>query len=210
MPQWPSSGFAAFPIIYGIWFYTKHRKANFFSLIGVGSVLITGGLIYYLWNADGSIKSNAAQLFGLKEGSIPLILGTTIFLSHWTRSPLLNTFLYSPQIFDIKKIESRIEENDNFEPYKKLLFSCTIIFAGSFLLSTVLNYAVAQHFLGGIDTSATDAQTQFAKGVSRLTFWGFIVIGAPIIIVLFLLLNRLVKGLGKLTGLDTDQVLLPR
>jgi hypothetical protein len=200
----------AFPVCYGLWFFIKHRKANFFSLIGLGSVFLTGGLTLYLWNADGTIKPHAAQLFGLKEASIPLILGSAIFLSHWTRSPLLNIFLYSPQVFDIKRIEKEIHARDAIQPYGKLLFSSTIIFSSSFLISTVLNYLLALHFLGGIDTQAENALTLYNEGISALTLWGFVVIGVPILGILFFLMMRLVKGLGKMTGLDTDQVLLPR
>ncbi len=198
------------PIGYGIWFFVKHRKPNFFSAIGLVSVLLTGGLTLYLWNADGTIKPNAAPLFGIKEASIPLVLGLAIFVSHWTRNPLLNTFLYSPQIFDIKRIEKAVEANDSQEPYRRVLFSCTVIFAASFLISTVLNFFLALHFLGGIDTEASDALTKYNEGIAKLTGWGFAVIGVPVLLLLLFLLWRLVKGLGKITGLETEQILLPR
>jgi len=200
----------AFPIGYGIWFFLKHRRTNFFSLVGLGSVILTGGLTLYLWNADGTIKPNAAQLFGIKEASIPLVLGSAIFLSHWTRSPLLNIFLYSPQVFDIKRIEKEVRERDAMVPYGKLLFSSTIIFSCSFLISTVLNYFVAQYFLADINTQAEDALTLYNEAISKLNLWGFVVIGVPILVVLSIIMLRLVKGLRKLTGLETEEVLLPR
>lgn len=200
----------SFPVLYGIWFFIKHRKTNFFSLVGLGSVLLTGGLTLYLWNADGTIKPHAAQLFGIKEATIPLILGSAIFVSHWTRSPLLNIFLYSPQVFDIKRIEKEVAAHDVQEAYAKLLYSSTIIFASSFLVSTVLNYFLAQHFLGHIDTQATDALTLYNEGIAKLTGWGFAVIGVPILIILGIVMMRLVKGLGRLTGLTSEEVLLPR
>jgi hypothetical protein len=200
----------AFPILYGIWFFIKHKKTNFFSLMGLGSVLLTGGLTLYLWNSDGTIKPLAAQLFGIKEASIPLMLGIAIFISHWTRTPLLNTFLYSPQVFDIKRIEKEVAVNNVQEQYSKLLFSSTIIFALSFLVSTVMNYFLALHFLGHIDTQANDALILYNKGIAKLTGWGFAVIGVPILVILFIVMMRLVKGLRKLTGLETEQVLLPR
>ena len=209
-PLWAVIIGLALPVGYGIWFFLKHRKMNFFSWIGVISVLLTGGLIAYLWNSDGSIKPNAAQLFGLKEGSIPLVLGLAIFVSHWTKTPLLNAFLYSDSIFDIKRIEKVVDEKQVEEPYRKLLFSSTILFASSFLISTVLNFFLAIHFLSDIDYTAVDARTQFTQKVSSIMWWGFLVIGAPIMIILTLLLFRLLGGLRKITGLTNEEIMLPR
>ena len=69
----------ALPVCYGIWFFLRHRRLNFFSVVGLASVLLTGGLTLYLWQEDGSVRSNAPTLFGIKEGAIPLILGLAIF-----------------------------------------------------------------------------------------------------------------------------------
>ena len=201
----------ALPILYGLWFFIKYKKLNFFSVVGLASVLLTGGLTLYLWQEDGSIRSSAPVLFGIKEGSIPLILGLAILASHWTKTPLLNTFLYSPQIFDIKKIEKHVSERGTLEAYGKLLFVCTICFATSFLISTVANFLLAQHFLGGIDfDDKTAARQEYNKGVGKLTGWGFIAIGIPILVILMFVMWHLVNGIKKLTGLETDDILLPR
>jgi len=200
----------ALPIGYGIWFFARHKAANFFSVVGLASVALTGGLTLYLWNDDGTVKAHAAELFGIKEASIPLVLGLAIFLSHWTKTPLLNAFLYSPQIFDIKRIERAVRERDAEPAYARLLFSSTIIFASSFLVSTVLNFFLALFFLGDIDTRAANALEQYNAGVAKLTGWGFAVIGAPVLVLLFLVLWRLVRSLHRITGLDTEEILLPR
>ena len=199
------------PISYGIWFFVRHRKANFFSILGLISVLLTGGLTLYLWQKDGSVRPSAPFLFGIKEASIPLILGLAIFFSHWTKTPLLNTFLYSPQIFDITRIEKVVDERGLLPDYSKLLFSSTIIFAASFLISTAANFFLAQYFLGGTDFENQDAAREdYNKGVAKLTGWSFAVIGLPILLILFYVLWRLVKGLRNLTGLETEDILLPR
>ncbi len=210
-PVWALAIALVLPISYGIWFFAKHRKANFFSILGLISVLLTGGLTLYLWQKDGSVRPSAPILFGIKEASIPFILGLAIFFSHWTKTPLLNTFLYSPQIFDIKRIVRVVEERDAMPAYAQLLFSSTIIFAASFLVSTAANFLLAQYFLGGIDFGNQDAaREEYNKGVAKLTGWSFAVIGLPILLILFFVLWRLVKGLRELTGLETEEILLPR
>jgi hypothetical protein len=200
----------AFPIAYGLWHFAKTRKANFFSNLGLVSVLLTGGLTIFLWNPDGTIKSNAAVLFGLKEGSIPFILGIAVIGSHYTTSPLLRTMLYSDSMFDIRRIEQRVAESGAHDAYRGILFHATLLFAASFFLSTVLNFGLALHFLGDLDTAAANAREIYNAKVGKITWWGFVLIGVPMLLFLFLTLRRLIQQLGRLTGLKEEEILLPR
>jgi len=198
------------PVSYGVWFFIRNRKANFFSALGLFSVLLTGGLTLYLWNADGTVKPNAHILFGIKEASIPLILAIAVVGSHWSPTPLLRVFLYSDSIFNIPKIDAAVAERDVADAYNRLLFQATLLFSASFLLSTVLNFGLALHFLGGIDHAASDAREAYNIQVAKLTGWGFAVIGLPILVFLFFTLRRLMKGLAAITGLADEELLLPR
>lgn len=174
------------------------------------SVLLTGGLTIYLWNADGTIKPDADVWFGLKEASIPFVLGIAIIGSHFTRSPLLRVFLYSDSIFDIPRIEREVEARGSRETYGRILFQATLLFAGSFFLSTLLNFGLALHFLGDLDASAANARELYNERVARLTGWGFAVIGVPVLLVLLLTLRWLLARLGALTGLKHEDLMLPR
>jgi hypothetical protein len=200
----------AFPIGYGAWHFIKTRKANFFSALGLVSVLLTGGLTIYLWNGDGTVKAHADVLFGLKEASIPLILGIAVIGSHYTPSPLLRVFLYSDSLFDIPKIERLVEETGAQEKYRGILFEATLLFAASFFLSTVMNFGLALFFLGDLDHTAANARELYNERVAKLTGWGFAVIGVPILIFLFFTLRRLLTQLRGLTGLKEDELMLPR
>jgi len=200
----------AFPIGYGAWHFIKTRKANFFSALGFISVLLTGGLTIYLWNGDGTVKPHADVLFGLKEGSIPLILGIAVIGSHYTSSPLLRVFLYSDSLFDIAKIERLVQEAASTERYRKILFQATLLFATSFFISTVMNFGLALYFLGDLDHTASNARELYNERVAKLTGWGFAVIGVPILIFLFFTLRRLLAQLRSLTGLTDEELMLPR
>jgi hypothetical protein len=200
----------AFPIGYGVWHFVKTRKANFFSALGLVSVLLTGGLTIFLWNKDGTVKPHADILFGLKEASIPFILGLAVIGSHFTNSPLLRVFLYSDSIFDIRRIENRVDEINGRESYQKILFQATLLFAASFFISTILNFGLAMYFLGDLDHAAANAREIYNEKVAKLTGWGFAVIGVPILVFLFFTLRRLLNHLGKLTGFKDDEMMLPR
>ncbi len=198
------------PLGYGIWHFIQTRKPNFFSGLGLISILLTGGLTLYLWNQDGSVKENAGLLFGIKEASIPLVLGIAILTSARTGTPLLNVFLYNDSIFDIPKIEKTVAQLGKTDAYQKLLRQSTRWFSGSFFTSSVMNLFLALWFFRGFDHKAIDALEQYNGIVGKLTGWGFAVIGVPILVFLFLILRHLLKGLNSITGMKDEELMLPR
>ncbi len=198
------------PLGYGVWHFMKTRKGNFFSALGLVSVLLSGGLTVYLWNKDGTVKPSAGLLFGIKEALIPLVLGVAILTSHRSASPLIRVFLYNDSIFDITKIESRVAEISAQPEYDRLLLGATKLFATSFFLSSLLNLGLAQWFFRGFDATAVDALEKYNSIIASVTGWGFAVIGVPILIFLFFTLRRLLKGLRKLTDLKDDELMLQR
>jgi hypothetical protein len=198
------------PVGYGIWHFVKTRKPNFFSSLGIISVLLTGGLTLYLWNPDGTVKPNAGLLFGIKEALIPLVLGVAILKSFRTTTPLLNIFLYNDNIFDIPKIENRVTERNAAEGYQMLLLRATRLFAASFFLSSAMNLSLALFFFAGFEATAADALETYNSIIARLTGWGFAVIGIPMLVFLFFTLRFLLAGLRELTGLKDEELMLPR
>ncbi|MEP2777123.1 MAG: VC0807 family protein [Luteolibacter sp.] len=200
----------AFPICYGVWFFAKTKKMNFFSGLGLFSVMLTGGLTLFLWNKDGTVKEHAAVLFGLKEASIPFVLGIAIIASHWSKTPLLRTFLYSDSIFDINKIERKVAELGKETDYGKVLLNATVLFSLSFFVSTLLNFGLAMYFLGDLDHAAANAREIYNEKVAKVTGWGFVVIGVPIMAFLFFTLRKLLTGLRGITGLSDEELMMPR
>lgn len=200
----------ALPIGYGAWHFVKTRKGNFFSALGLVSVLLSGGLTLYLWNTDGTVKPNAGLLFGIKEALIPLVLGFAILMSHRSPTPLIRVFLYNDTIFDIPRIESRVAEISKEPEYDRILLGATRLFAASFFLSSLMNLVLAQWFFRGFDANAIDALEKFNSIIASVTGWGFAVIGVPILVFLFFTLKSLLKGLGSLTGLKEEELMLPR
>ncbi len=200
----------ALPIGYGVWHYVKTRKGNFFSALGLISVLLSGGLTLYLWNSNGTVKPTAGLLFGIKEALIPLVLGIAILASHRSANPLIRVFLYNDTIFDIPKIENRVAEISAQSGYQAVLLGATKLFAASFFLSSVMNLCLALWFFRGFDSNAIDALEKYNAIIARLTGWGFAVIGVPILVFLFFTLRRLLGGLRDLTGFTDEQLMLPR
>ena len=87
-PLWGMVVAVAFPLFYGLFDLIKKRKVNFFSVLGIGSVLLTGGITIKVWEGEDGVAANAATLFAIKEALIPVVFGITILASHWLMSRL--------------------------------------------------------------------------------------------------------------------------
>ena len=191
------------PIGYGIYHFSKTRKFSMMSGLGLVSVLATGLITMYLWNDDGTVKPQAPLLFGIKEMIVPLILGIAIL----SNSKFFKSLFYQPALFNIELIEQRIEEKNQQAGYKKAIKNSVMIFAGSFFISAVLNWFVAQYFLKGINYTAADSLTKYNEAIAKITGWGIAIVGVPAILISVLALWYLIKQLKSLTDLSTEEVL---
>lgn len=209
-PMWAMFVALAIPIGYGLWHYFTYRQMNVFSLVGLFSVMLTGAITIYLWSGGASVRKNAALLFGIKEAVQPLVLGSLLLITHKMSNPLFNVFVYNDTIFDLPQIEAAIAKRGTETDYKRLLWKATLLFFGSFLISSVLNLGLAFYFLGDLDPLNSDWKELYNNDVAKITGWGFVVIGVPILVVGGCILWYLVTGLKRLTGLETDMILQAR
>lgn len=182
----------AFPLGYGAWDFIQRRQANFISIIGFVSVLLTGGL--GLLNMDG-------LWFAVKEAAIPTVIGLAVLVSLKTKKPLVHTMLYNPQVIDVARVDAALDERNNREGFDRLLVTSSYLLTVSFLLSAVLNFGLARYLL----TSAAGTPEFNAQlGKMHLLSWPVIVL--PSLAMTMFALWRLLSGLKNLTGLGMDEI----
>jgi intracellular septation protein A len=182
-----------FPIGYFVYDYVKRSKYNIFSILGLVSVLLTGGI---------GIFEIPTEWFAVKEAAIPLLLGLAVLISLKTPYPLIRTLLYNPEIIDVDKVHTALVAHQSERQFEKLLVRCTWLLAASFLLSGVLNYFLARWIV--VSPSGTDA---FNSEVSKMMAWSWPVIAIPSMVIMMLALMQLLGGIKKMTGLELDDVL---
>jgi hypothetical protein len=184
----------AFPVAYFFYDLVNRRRYNLFSILGFTSVLLTGGI---------GLLSLPTFWFAVKEAAIPFFFGLAVILSLKTPYPLVRTLLYNPDIIAVDKINERLKEQDNARAFDRLLLRCTWILAGSFFLSTVLNFVLARIMV--VSPGGTEA---FNNEVGRFMIWSWPVIAVPAMLFMFLAMFLLFRGIHQLTGLGLDDLVI--
>jgi len=182
-----------FPVCYFIYDYFKRSKYNVFSILGLISVLMTGGI---------GILEIPTKWFAVKEAAIPFILGLAVMISLKTPYPLIRTLLYNPEIIDVDKVHAQLQAHQMESAFEQLLVRCTWLLAGSFLLSAILNYLLASWIV--VSPSGSDA---FNSEVSKMMAWSWPVIAIPSMIIMIIALWLLLRGIKKMTGLELEEVM---
>jgi len=183
----------SFPATYGLFDLIKNQKWNFISILGVISVLLTGGLAL--------LKLNAIW-FAVKESAIPLIIAIAILVSTRTKYSFLQTLILNPKLFDMDLINQAIEKNNTQIYSQKLFFKATWLIAFSFLLSAALNFFLAIFILKSpVDTP------EFNIELGKMTALSFPVIMIPVTSSLLFTIWYLMSGLKKATGLNTEKMI---
>jgi len=186
----------AMPLLYGVYDYVTRTKVNLFSIIGFVSVLITG--------AVGLIDNVPTRWIAIKEAAVPLLFGLAILASSHTKKPLIRSLLFSPEMFDVDLIETSLDEKGTREQFENVIRSCTAWVVGSFLLSAVLNYLLADWLVNS--DSGTPA---FNKEIGKMTALSWPVIALPTTLVMMVALFKLMRGIESATGHELDDVLHP-
>lgn len=183
----------AFPVFYGVRDYWYAHKPNFFSILGVISILLTGGM---------SLLKLPPQYIAIKEATIPGLIGLATLLSIYTRYPLVRTFLYNDQILRVSKVSAALDENNSTAAFERHLKVASYLVAGSFFLSSFLNYALAKIIL-----VSPPGSTEFAEELGKMTALSFPVIALPSTLVLAGTLYYLLSNIQKLTRLTLDDII---
>lgn len=182
----------AFPLGYGVWDFLRRRQANFLSIIGFVSVLLTGGL---------GLMHIGGLGFAIKEAAVPAIIGLAVLASMKTKRPLVRTFLYNPQVIDTQRIDLALAARGTQSGFERLMVSSTCLLALSFGVSAILNFALARYLL-----TADPGTPAFNAQLGQMQLWNWPVIVLPSMAMTIFALWRLLSGIQKLTGLTLDEM----
>jgi hypothetical protein len=174
-----------FPISYGVWDFIRVKKLNFFSGLGLFSVLMTGGIGLFKLNREWMIA---------KETAIPFAMGLAVLVSNKTKLPLVNTFLN--QILNLEKINEEFDKHGHAHLFEKNLRTSSLLLGGTFFLSAALNYILAVMTLVG-----QPGTVEFNESLGKMTALSFPVITFPMMFmvmgIIFFIANSIKKNTEK-------------
>lgn len=195
-PFWALVVASLLPLGFGVYCYVTRSGLNFFSILGLVAVIVTGGL--------GLLKLDAFW-FAIKEISVPVLLGLAFPMSHRWGRPLIESILLTPQLINRSVLQRSLASDEQRQSFSALLLRASWGMGSGMLISAAANYALAMHLLGGKEPGSE----AFVKGVGTLNWAGFIIIGVPLFAVMFIVLVWFLRAVQKLTGLDRDDLMNP-
>ncbi|MFT7372427.1 MAG: intracellular septation protein A [Oleiphilaceae bacterium] len=184
----------AFPLAWGLFELIRYKKFNFIALLGLVSILLTGGI--GLFELD-------TKWLAIKEAAIPTLIGIAVLVSTFTPYPLVKTLLFKPEIMDVEKIKLKLEAHNCTAAFESRLLKATYLIAGSFAFSATMNYILAKWIV--ISPAGTPA---FNEELGRLTLYSYPMIALPSMIMMMGIFYYLWRTIHDLTGLKLEEVLV--
>ncbi|MDN3648593.1 VC0807 family protein [Reinekea marina] len=184
----------AFPVGYGIWEMRLTKKVNGFSVLGVVSVLLTGGI---------SLLQLDPKYIAIKEAAIPGFIGLAVIISQKSHKSVVKLILFNDQIFRLDRVHSSLAEHNNEKVFEQKMTTVTYLVAASFFVSSALNYILAKIVL-----KSAPGTTEFAEELGRMTALSYPVIVIPSMVVLGFAMWYLFTQLKKLTHLPLDDLMV--
>ncbi len=181
-----------FPLGYGLYDLVRRRKWNVFSIVGLVSVLLTGGI---------GLLHLPAEYVAIKEALVPLALGLVVLASAASRQPLVRPLFFNDAMVDVPRIEAALVERSATEAFERLVRRATVLMASSLFLSAILNFVLARWIV-----TAEAGTAEFNEQLGRMALWSYPVIVLPCMLVTAGALYYLVSGAQRVTGLTLEQI----
>lgn len=194
-PTWALVAALSFPIGLALYEMLRYRATNYVAILGLVSVLLTGGI--------GLIELDPKWL-AVKEAAIPALIGTAVLVSGWLGFPLVRTLLYNPAVLDTEKIAARLRESGHEETFEARLTRSNYLLAGTFVFSATMNYLLATWIV----TSPTGS-VAFNEELGRMTLLSYPVIAVPCMAMMLTIIYFLWRSVHSLTGLSLEEALAP-
>ncbi len=200
----------ALPLGFGVWTFIQSRKVEPITLFGLLGTILTGVVtIYANTGTSDAIRPDTPWWYAAKEAAIPLLLCGAVMVTAKRQDSLLRVLLYSDSLFDIHTIEKQVAENNQQQAYDSLLWRSSLFLGLSLVVSAVGNFILSLCFLLPVlDAPAAQQALEYNYAVGRMTWWGYLVIGVPLLVTLIGVIRHLISRLEILTGLDRDRLML--
>ncbi|UXI04216.1 VC0807 family protein [Photobacterium sp. TY1-4] len=182
----------AFPVVLGGYELIKYKKFNFISLLGFVSVLLTGGI--------GLLELDAKWL-AVKEALIPGLIGAGVFISTFTKYPVVSKLLFNDTVLNLDVIKQKLTEHGKEKDFARCLIKSNYLFSGTFVFSSVMNYVLATTIV----TSPSGTQA-FNEELGKMTLLSYPMIAIPSMVMMMGIFYFMWRQIRQMTQLETAQI----
>jgi hypothetical protein len=183
----------AFPLSWGLFEFARYRQFNFIALLGLVSIVLTGGI--------GLLQLDP-QWLAIKEAAIPGLIGIGVLVSTYTRYPLIRTLVYNPKFINVEMIRQRLNQSGNSRAFETRLQNATYLLSSTFLFSSAMNYILAT-----VVVTSPAGSASFNEELGRMTLLSYPVIAIPSTLMMIGIFYYLWRTINGLTGLKLEEVL---
>jgi len=183
----------SFPLGWGLFELIRYRKFNFIALLGLISVLLTGGI--------GLLQLDT-QWLAVKEAAIPALIGIAVLVSTQTRYPLIKILLYNPKIMNVEKISVKLDELGHAKLFEARLMKATYLLSSTFFFSAIMNYILAKWIV-----SSPAGSEAFNEELGKMTLLSYPMIAVPSILMTIAIFYYLWRTINGLTGFSLEEIL---
>lgn len=147
--------------------------------------------------------------FSVKEAFFPALIGIFTLFSAQGKSPLILKLLFQPQVFNLLAIEKALERQNRIQDFWQMLRTGTVYLAGSFFLSSLLNFLLAQRIFVPTPAEATEIEASqiINEQIAQMTSSSFLVIMLPSMLALGVIYWWVLRQLKEITGLKMEEFL---
>jgi hypothetical protein len=189
-PFWALVVASLLPLGWGLYCWITKQGLNFFSIIGLIAVVVTGGL---------GLLNLSAFWFGIKEISVPVLIGLAFPLSHqWGPQPLVVAMLMQAHLINEQAVRASLDTPAKQSGFERLLWLASLGLGFGMLFSAVLNFALAMYLLGGKEPGSE----AYVQAIGTLNWGGTLIISIPLMVIMMAVLMRFMHGIQQLTGLE--------
>lgn len=186
-----------FPLIYFIYDLLNRKHINFISILGFVNVLLTGGIGIF-----GSRYGLTRSAFILKEGLMPILIGSFLFLYSKYKKSSFNSIILNQALFDTEKIKIYLIKNNNNDALDSLTKKAGYYFIAGFFISSIIQFILASTIV-----TSNPGDSGFNEQVSTMTWVSYFAVLVPTIIIVGKGYFDLIVGIEKETGLKKEDFL---
>ena len=182
-----------FPLFWGVRSLLRERKVNVLAVLGLVSILLTGGI--------GLLQLDTYWL-AVKEAAIPGLIGLVVGISAFTSRPLVRVLLFSPALMNVELIHKNLHQRGNAVTFEARLKITTWMLGGSFLFSSAMNYFLATWIVNS--PAGTPA---FNEELGRMNLLSYPVIALPSMLIMIAIFYYLSRTIYELAGLKLTEAM---